>query len=58
MDISTNAMHFWKSGFELAFGRNKRGKVFGIPSQLLLSKSNDVHSQNVFKQYITSYCWG
>ena len=46
LETSTNAMHFWKSGFEFAFGRNKKGKVFGISSQFLLSKSNDVHSQN------------
>jgi hypothetical protein len=46
LETSPNAMHFWKSGFEFAFGRIKKGKVFGIPSQLLLSKSNDLHAQN------------
>jgi len=41
------AMHRWKSGFTFASGRNKKGKVFGILSQLKkLSKSNDVHTQN------------
>jgi len=28
------ALHFWKSGFKFASGRNKKGKVFGILSQL------------------------
>jgi hypothetical protein len=38
---------FWKSRFKFAFGRKKKGKVFGILSQLkILSKSNDVHAQN------------
>jgi hypothetical protein len=46
LETSPKAMHFWKSGFEFAFGRNKKGKVFGISSQLLLSKSNDMHAQN------------
>jgi len=33
--------------FKFTFGRNKKGKVFGIISQLKkLSKSNDVHAQN------------
>jgi hypothetical protein len=41
------ATHFWKSGFKFAFSRNKKGKVFGIRSQLKkLSKYNDVHAQN------------
>ena len=41
------AMQFWKSGFKFAFGRNKKGKVFGILNQLKKrSKSNDVHAQN------------
>jgi hypothetical protein len=41
------AMHFWNSGFKFSFGRNKKGRVFGIHSQLKkLSKSNDVHAQN------------
>ena len=40
---------FWKSGFKFAFGRNKKGKVFGILSQLKkLSTSNYVHAQNIF----------
>jgi len=34
LEISTEAMYFWKSGFKFAFGRNKKGKVFGILSQL------------------------
>jgi hypothetical protein len=47
LDTSPKAMHVWKSGFKFAFGRNKKGKVFGILSRLKkLSKSNDVHSQN------------
>jgi hypothetical protein len=33
-------------GLEFAFGRNKKSKVFGIPSHLLLNKSNGVHSEN------------
>jgi hypothetical protein len=44
---------FGKSGFKFAFGRNKKGKVFGILSQLKkLSKSNDVHAQN--KTFLSS----
>jgi len=40
-------MHFWKSRFKFAFGRNKTGKVFGILSELeKLSISYDVHAQN------------
>ena len=46
LETNTYVMHFWKSGLEFAFGRNKKGKVFGIPSHLLLSKSNGVHSEN------------
>jgi len=35
-------MRCWKSGYKFAFGRSKKGKVFGIHSQLKkLSKSND-----------------
>jgi len=46
LETSPKAMHFWKSGFKFAFGRNKKGKVFGILSQLKkLRKSNDVHAQ-------------
>jgi hypothetical protein len=56
LETNTEGMHFWKSGFKFAFGRNKKGKVFGILNQLKkLSKSNDVHAQNVFNQYITGY---
>jgi hypothetical protein len=41
------SMLSWKSGFKFAIGRNKKGKVIGISSQLKkLSKSNDVHAQN------------
>jgi hypothetical protein len=44
---SATAMRFWKSGFNFASGRNKKGKDSGILSQLKkLSKSNDVHAQN------------
>jgi len=47
LETSTKAVHFWKSGFQYAFGRNKKGKVFGTLGQLKnLSKSNDVHAQN------------
>jgi len=53
---SPTAMHRWKSGFTFASGRNKKGKVFGILSQLKkLSKTNDVDAQNVCNQYVTSY---
>jgi len=42
METPTEAMRF-----KVAFGRNKKGKVFGTISQLKkLSKSNDVHAQN------------
>jgi len=36
--------------FKFAFGRNKKGKAFGILRQLkkIMSKSNDVHAQNMF----------
>ena len=46
LETSIKAMHFWKSGFKFAFGRNKKkGNVFGILSQLRkLSKSNDVRA--------------
>jgi len=44
---------FWKSGFKFAFGRNRKGKVFGILSQLKKTvKSNDVHAQN--KTFLSS----
>ena len=47
LESNVERMHFWKSGFKFAFGRNKKGKVFGILSQLKkLSNSNDVHAQN------------
>jgi len=47
LETSPITMHFWKSGFKFAFGRNKKGKVLGILNQLKkLSKSNDVHAQN------------
>ena len=56
LETSPRAMLFWKSGFKFAFGRNKKGEVFRILSQLKkLSKSNGVHAQNVFTQYVTSY---
>jgi len=39
--------------FKFVFGRNKKGKVFGILSQLKkISKSNDVHAQN--KMFLSS----
>jgi len=34
LETSPTAMRFWKSGFTFASGRNKKGKVFGILSQL------------------------
>jgi len=34
LETSVIAMHFWKSGFKFAFGRNKKGKVFGILNRL------------------------
>jgi hypothetical protein len=34
LEIIEKEVHLWKSGFKFAFGRNKKGKVFGIPSQL------------------------
>ena len=37
---SNAAMHFWHSGFKFAYGRNERGKVFGILS--LLKKTSKV----------------
>jgi len=47
------AIRFWKSGFKFAPGRNKKGKVFGMLSQLKKpSKSNDVHAQN--KMFLSS----
>jgi len=47
LETSPEAMCFWKLGFKFAFGRNKKGKAFGILSQMKnLSKSNDVHAQN------------
>ena len=47
------ATQFWESGFKFAFGRNKKGKVFGILSQLKKTgKSNDVHAQN--KTFLSS----
>ena len=53
LETSLNAMHFWRSGFKFAFGKNKKGKVFGILSQLKkISKSNDVHAQN--KTFLSS----
>jgi hypothetical protein len=53
METSPKAVHFWKSGFKFTFGRNKKGKVYGILSQLKkLSKSNDVHAQN--KTFLSS----
>jgi hypothetical protein len=43
----TKAVHFGKSWVKFEFGRNKKGKVFGILSQLKnMSKSKDVHAQN------------
>ena len=55
LETSTKAMHFWKSGFKFAFGRNKKGKVFGILSQLKkLTKSNVVRAQN--KTFFSSCC--
>jgi hypothetical protein len=46
---SPKAMHFWKAGFKFAFGRNKKGKVFGILSQLKKwSKSHDAYAQKTF----------
>ena len=54
VETSTKAMDFWKSGFKFAFRRNKKGKVFGILSQLKkLSKPNDVHAQN--KTFLAAY---
>jgi hypothetical protein len=45
LETSAKAKPFWKSGFKFAFGRNKKGKVFGIRSQLKkLSKFNDVYA--------------
>jgi hypothetical protein len=41
------AMHFGKSWVKFEFRRNKKGKVFGILSQLKnMCKSKDVHAQN------------
>ena len=34
LETFSEAMYFRKSGFKFAFGRNKKGKVFGILSQL------------------------
>ena len=46
-ETSSKAIHFWNSGYQYAFGRNKKGKVFGTLNQLKnLSKSNDVHAQD------------
>ena len=40
-------MHFWETRLKFPFGRNQKGKVFGILSQLIkLSKPNDGHAQN------------
>ena len=48
LEASPKAMRFWKLGFKFAFGRNKKGKVFGILSYVKKkSKSNDVHAQNI-----------
>ena len=45
VETCVKVMYFWK--FE--FGRNKKGEVFGILSQVKeLSKSNDVHEQKTF----------
>jgi hypothetical protein len=53
LESSPTALCFWKSGFNFASGRNKKGKVFGILSQLKkLSKFNDVHAQN--KTFLSS----
>jgi len=53
LESSATAMRFWKSGVKFVSGRNKKGKVFGILSQLKkLSKSNDVHAQN--KTFLSS----
>jgi hypothetical protein len=53
IETSPKAVHFWKSGFKFAFGRNKKGKVCGILRQLKkLSKSHDVHAQN--KTFLSS----
>jgi hypothetical protein len=47
--VLRNYCAFRKSGFTFAFGRNKKGKILGILSQLKkLSKSDDVHAQNIF----------
>jgi len=46
-------MHFWETGLKFPFGRNQKGKVFGILSQLKkLSNSNDGHAQN--KTFLSS----
>ena len=53
LETSPKAVYFWKSCFKFLFGRNKKGKVFGILSQLKkISKSNDVHAQN--KMFLSS----
>jgi len=45
LENSPKAMHFWKSGFKFASGRNKIGKVFRILSHFKKpSQSNDVHA--------------
>jgi lysophospholipid acyltransferase (LPLAT)-like uncharacterized protein len=49
LDASLKAAQFRKSGFKFALGRSKKGKVFGIISQLKkLRNANDVHAQNFF----------
>jgi len=55
LETSPETVHIGNQG-KFAFGRNKKGKVFRILSKLKkLSKSNDVHAQNVFKRYVTGY---
>jgi len=47
METSTKVTRLWKSVFKFAFGRNRKSKVFEIPSQMKkLRKSNDMHAQN------------